>query len=253
MSLEKFNLKDQEGIRAEDILAVNRDVQFCTDIGQFRAIIQAVIKVWNDTHTSPTLLVSVDGLSGSGKSMCATNIQTIVDQLGTAKLQLLPIDLFIATERDDPLRVRMTESAELFWRFVYTRSEILSVIHRIVRAQGRGVTLPMEQLYDRPSGKLKPGSIEAPPGRKVILVDGIDSTRLLLALQEQGVDCPQYRILYYVRPEVALRRAVQRDTTQGRRTLEENREYRVREYQYLVPQILNENVKHADLIYFEQG
>lgn len=245
MSPEKFN--------AEDILAVNKDVRICTDIGQFRVIIREVIKGWNDTQTSPILLVSVDGLSGSGKSACATNIRAIVDQLGTAKLQLLPIDLFIATERDDPLRVLMTESAELFWRFVYSRDEMLSVITGIIEQQGKGLTLPMERLYDRPSGKLKPGSIEVPPGRKVILVDGIDSTRLCLALQEQGVDCPQYRILHYVRPEVALRRAVRRDTAQGRRTLEESREYRVREYQYLVPQILGENVKHADLLYCEQG
>lgn len=231
-------------------MLIGRGQRCCTDLPPFRAFVAEAVQRWNDTCLHDALLVSIDGLSGSGKSTLARHIQTVAEEIAHAQLYELPIDFFITTARNDPLRVRMTESAELFWHCVYSRESMKKVLSRVAQNPHAHLVVPVDALYDRPSGTIHPGTLDVPPGRKVVLVDGIDSTRILKELSDT-LRCPQLKIFYYVPPAVALRRDVERDTRQGRRTLEENRAFREREYRYLVPQLIDENMRNADIVYIE--
>lgn len=233
-------------------MLIGRGQRCCTNLSPFREFVAEAVQRWHDTSPHDALFVSIDGLSGSGKSTLAGHVRTVAEEIAHAQLYELPIDLFITTARDDPLRVCMTESAELFWRYVYSRESMKKVLSRIAQSPQAHLVVSVDALYDRPSGTIHPGTLDVPPGRKVVLVDGIDSTRILQELSA-ALQCPQLKIFYYVPPNVALRRAVERDTRQGRRTRMESRAFREGEYRHLVPQLINENMQNADILYMEGG
>lgn len=142
----------------------------------------------------------------------------------------------------------MTDCVESFWQYVFDRQSMVDVAVRIVQANGAACSIPVRTLYNRESGSVEQGTVSVPPGRKVVLVDGIDSTRILEEVSRR-VSCPQTRVLVYASPPDALERAARRDTRRSHRTLQESRAFRRREFQYLVPQILGQNIQHVDLLY----
>ena len=220
----------------------------CESVGSFRHIIEDELKRWNDFSGSSTFLISLDGLSGSGKSSLSTEIRSVTEQLPGIGFYPVPIDLFIATPRDSSLRARMTESRELFWRLIYDRQSMIDVLTCIVRANGEPCSVYIPHHYNRVEGSVGPAVMHVPAGRKVALVDGIDATRILQTL-ETIAPCPQLRVLLFTSPYIALERAAQRDAKQGRRALQEGREYRRREFAYLVPQIFNANSRQVEVIF----
>ncbi len=127
---------------------------------------------------------------------------------------------------------------------------MIDVAQNIVRANGAACTVPVQTLYNREMGSVQQGIVSVPAGRKVVLVDGIDSTRIMEELAAR-VPCLQLRVLALTDPVVALERAARRDRKRSLRGLEESREYRRREFQYLIPQILGQNITHVDLLYME--
>ena len=164
----------------------------------------------------------------------------------------VPVDAFIATARGSPLRSLMLESRELFWKLIYDRQSMIDVLKNIVRANGEKCSVPVSHHYNRSDGSVGPAIVHVPAGKKVVMVDGIDSTRILQTL-EQIAPCPQTRIMVLTPPHIALQRAAKRDAAQGRRNAQEALMIRAKEFQYLLPQIYQQNMRDVDVMYFPKS
>ena len=207
---------------------------------------------WNDFSDINTYLLSLDGLSGSGKSTLSQNISTTVSHMPGVSFYPVRVDGFIATARHSPLRLRMLESRELFWKLIYNRQSMIDMLIGIIQANGKACAVPVSHRYNRSTGSVGPAIVNIPAGRKIVVVDGIDSTRILQTL-EKVAPCPQTRLLVLAPPNTALQRAATRDAKQGRRSVEEARMLRQKEFQYLVPQICGHNINNVDVIYAPEG
>ena len=233
----------------ETLLGADTFPTICTSLDHFRLIVRDDLHRWNDLCETNTYLLSLDGLSGVGKSTLTENLHHIVRCIPGVDLYRLAVDRFIATPRDSLLRRCMTDSRASFWKLIYDRQTMIDVAKRIVQANGAACSIPVATLYNRENGSVGQGMVSVPPGRKVVLMDGIDSTRIQEELSVRTPSCPQMRVFVYAHPHVALERAAKRDTKRSLRTLQEGREYRRREFQYLVPQIIGQNMGHVDIIY----
>ncbi len=221
----------------------------CESIGAFHSFIRDKLHRWNDCSDMHTHLLSLDGLSGSGKSTLSQDILTTVKHIPGVSLYPVPVDAFIATARGSPLRSLMLESRELFWKLIYDRQSMIEVLKNIVGANGEGCSIPVSHHYNRSDGSVGPATVHVPAGKKVVMVDGIDSTRILQTLEEIS-PCPQTRIMVITPPHIALQRAAERDAAQGRRNTKEALMIRTKEFQYLLPQITQQNMRNVDVMYF---
>jgi len=223
---------------------------FCfTSIEQFSSAVEHSIKSWNDNSAESNFFIGLDGLPGSGKSSLISVFHDLADKTGIT-LYVIPIDNFIQTDRGSPLRKEMTNDPELFWRLYYSQSAIIAVLENIKKHNGNSFELNLPKMYSRKTGKTGPGSISVPVGRKIILLEGVNSTKFIHDLQQES-GAEGLKVLIYAMPETALKRAVQRDTKNNRRSTEEAYEMRKAEYRHLVPVINGENSRKADMIYLQ--
>jgi len=229
-----------------------REEVFCfTSKEEFSDALEARIKNWHDNSTDSNFFIGLDGLPGAGKSTLVNVFHDLAAKIGVT-LYLIPVDNFIQTDRDSPQRREMTKdkNPEIFWRLYYSQSAINAVLNNINLHNGSPFELNLPKMYSRKTGKTGPGQVAVPAGRKIILLEGVNSTSFIHDLK-QGNDIHSLKVLIYSMPKAALERAVKRDTTNNRRSAEESLELRQAEYRYLVPVINGENAQKADMIYLQ--
>lgn len=214
--------------------------------------IQDLLRRWNDSSGINTYVLSLDGLSGSGKSTISREISSTIRKMLGVSFYPMRVDTFIATARGSPLRAQMLESRRLFWKLIYDRQSMADVLTDIIGANGEKCTIPVSRHYNRADGTVAPAVLNIPKGRKILLVDGIDSTRIVRMVHKTET-IPQTRIMVLTPPHVALKRAARRDAKQGRRSVHEATVLRKTEFQYLAPQICNHNINDVDVIYAPDG
>jgi uridine kinase len=209
------------------------------------------IKSWDNNSAESNFFIGLDGLPGSGKSTLTAVFHDLAAKIGVT-LYIIPVDNFIQTDRDSPQRIELTKTKdlEIFWRLYYSQSAVSAVLENIKRQNGNSFELNLPKMYSRKTGKTGPGSLSVPVGRKIILLEGVNSTKFIHELQQES-GAEGLKVLIYAMPETALKRAVQRDTNNNRRSTEEAYEMRKAEYRHLVPVINGENSRKADMIYLQ--
>lgn len=218
-----------------------------------RALMEDIQK-WFETTKESLFFISLDGLPGAGKTSLYDVLENIVARIGHGlRLVVTPTDDHITSDRDSPARILLTAEHtpdDLFYRILYSKAQLVAVLNGIVGANGAGTVIPVPRKYDRSSGTVMPGTIVMPPGRKIVLIDGFDSTRVMnaFAARTTGGDFSCLRIAVYAHPEVSLKRALRRDAFQGRRMGTNAELYRSREYDHLVPQINGHNMRVCEMI-----
>lgn len=216
-----------------------------------RDTLRDLITRWFETTDQSIYFLSLDGIAGSGKTTLCEMIDDIVTQMNVdLKVHPFPLDDFIATDRDDPMRTMMTRDPELFWTYFYSREQALETLTAVSRINGGGGRVDIAKKYNRGLGKVGPGHIEIPSGRKIILIEGVNATEIAKGIP-LNKDCSVLKMLFAVDPAVALKRASVRDAVQGRRSPKESVPFRVAEYRHMVPQVLEKNPFNADIIYAE--
>ncbi len=205
---------------------------------------------WYRGSEDSSYFVAIDGISGSGKTPVLEAAGNVVAKLPEdVKTFVLPIDRFLGTERGSKERASMADNPELFWHLFYSREDVLDVLKQVDRVNGNSATINVDKLYDRHSGLRLPGQFDVPAGRKVVLVEGVNSFEAIEALA-RGSQSPILRVMVVTKPETAMKRATQRDMSAGRRgSLEESHAFRRREYKWMVPRVLENNAFMADIVY----
>jgi len=184
-----------------------------------------------------TFFLAVDGLPGTGKS-------TLVQQLVPAFAELdgighfpVSVDDFLATSRNSPRwqAIMETEDAKVFWEIFYVRRALEHLLSEIARSNGRAMSIQFPEEYT--TRKSLPKIIEIPEGRKVVTVEGVNSSGVVRDL----------RIMVSVDPAIALLRAVGRDADKGKNAVEAY-QHRLKEYRHMLPQ-MKRNQALADFIF----
>lgn len=231
------------------LLKPNENTRLIEDPAVLRSTLKEMICRWFQMTGQSTYFISVDGVSGSGKSTLCEMIEDIVAQIGTdLAVKAFHVDDFIATERDDPRRKTMASSPEIFWQLLYSRTDALDALNQIGAVNGKGGKVVIERKYDRSTGKIGPGEIIVPSGRKVVIVDGVNAT-VLADNMVLNPDSSLLKLTFRMDPAISLNRACARDAAMGIRTYEAAIDFRVAEYTHMVPQVLGENVLCSDIIY----
>jgi uridine kinase len=194
--------------------------------------------------------VAVDGLPGTGKSTVVQKLAPALEELDDIQHFPVSVDDFIATDRDSPLRRTMveTEDPEVFWRIFYLRGALEYVLWKTAVSDGEGRTIPLPRKYDRPSGRVLPGTIEITGCRKVVNVEGVNASEKVRCMFTGEGEWPFATVMVEVDPAIALLRAVDRDMEAGRRNGVESYRYRQREYRHMMPRI-ERNGALADFVY----
>lgn len=216
---------------------------------QFEQAMETRLRSWQ-THTdASSYFIGLDGLPGSGKSTLAGIFEELSARIGF-QLYIIPVDNFIQTDRESRMRKEMTQDPEVFWRLYYSQSAVMAVLEGIKKHNGNEFQMDLPKVYNRKTGRTGPGIVSVPGGRKVVLLEGVNSTKMIDDLQAEH-DVPSLKVLVYAHPENALNRAVNRDTQNKRRTPQESMELRSAEYKHLVPVIHGLNAHKADIIYLQ--
>lgn len=205
---------------------------------------------WADRTHEGAFFLGIDGLPGTGKSTLASQIEPLIREVRSDIAPFrVSVDDFIATDRGSSKRQQMIETpdSEIFWRLFYTREALEQTLGTISGMDGESIRIEVERKYDRPSGQVKPGVIEVPPGRKVVIVEGVRSIDALRAAPINGTD-PRLGIMMSAEPNVSLAQSIERDVAAGRRTAEEALRYRTAEYRHMMP-TLSRSIEHADIVY----
>ncbi len=231
------------------IAGPEENVQLIEDPAVLRDTVKDLITRWFETTGQSIYFLSLDGIAGSGKTTLCEMIDDIVAQMNVnLKVHPFALDDFIATDRDDPMRTMMTQSPELFWTWFYSKSQALKTLTDVSRINGEGGKIDIERKYNRSLGKVGPGSIEIPKGRKIVLIEGVNATEIA-SMMPKNADCSLLKMLFMVDPAVALKRASIRDALQGRRSPKDSEKYRTDEYRHMVPKVFGQNAFDTDIIF----
>lgn len=201
-------------------------------------------------ETLKTFFVAVDGLPGTGKSTVIRKLVPAFEELDGIGHFPVSVDDFIATDRESPLRRTMveTEDPEIFWRIFYMRKSLEYVLWKIALADGEALTVPISRKYDRPSGKVGPGVIKVPDGRKVVTMEGVNASEIMRDIFPEEGKWPFATVIVSVDPAIALLRAVERDVSAGRRGAADALNYRRKEYRHMIPR-MEKNQARADFVF----
>lgn len=236
--------KDFESRTAIQGPLLQRPQEFCQGIRRGLGAALERITSWIEEGKGDMLFIGIDGAAGSGKSTLAAQIKGLLQDLyKEVPLVEFPLDKFLGTERNSPLRAIKNSQPELFWSLFSVRDAIEKGLIGLQVLGSRPGQLSFERSYDRPSGKMKPTSLAVPAGRKIVLVEGVDATRFLNGLENGDT----LKILLSVDPAKSIQQAVQRDIRTGRHSKNRVTSYREQEYQHMLGQI-RKNISIADVV-----
>ena len=221
--------------------------KICVGFRQLIAAMHEKITTWLNGGEKNTLFISLDGLSGSGKSSLTQAVEVIVSEMESPiKIFSVGVDDFINTDRESPLRELKNNDPQLFWALFTSRLAMFATVDSIARAHGAELQIDFERMYRRSEGRVVPGSLWVPEGRKIVFVDGVNSISVLNNLAH-AEDFETLKVMLDVDPVTSMRRAIGRDVALGknRKQIQGRRDG---EYQHMIPQIA-ENYASADIIY----
>lgn len=224
-----------------------RNVKVIDDIKTFELEVTDAIRQWYDTTQRQNYYVAFDGLPGAGKTTLMERLKNICQKAGII-LHENGVDNFITTERDDPLRKTMTRDAAVFQQRYYSRQSVRRLLEEIEKVNGHERVIHFDGLYDRSTGKVGKGSIKVPSGRKVVLLEGVNSIPLIREMEEKH-DATGLKVHVYAKPQEAMSRAIARDTRNGSRKADEAYQLRAAEYAHLIQPINERNPLMANIIY----
>lgn len=201
--------------------------------------------------TTSTLFLPTDGLSGSGKTACVEMLQNLAEQIsGEIHFVMVPVDMFLATDRGSPARASMTKfDSSHYWRTIYRRDILKHIIVEAAELGEREGTIAVPQRYNRASGQVESGNfvIELPAGKKLLAVEGIDAISILAEANPNG-NSEILNILKHARPEEAMKRVISRGVPRGSGSEEHLRQQYSGEYRFQIPRINKSNAKTAQLV-----
>ncbi len=211
------------------------------------ACVKNEVMRWSNDTGKNTIFISLDGLSGSGKTTLTRAVQNVVSSW-EAKVKIIEfgVDDFINTDRSSILRQMKNTDPRIFWELFTSRMSLYAAVKGVSVSGGRAFNIGYERRYRREIGKVVPDVIEIPGGRKIVFIDGVNSTSIVEELGE-GDDHVNLKIMLATTPSESMRRAVNRDVKAGRKRKNVERN-RPGEYKHMVPQILLNSLR-ADLIY----
>lgn len=124
-----------------------------------------------------TMVVAVGGPPGIGKSSSKHILEEAKAKAGdNRKMQKFDLDRTFRTGRESPLRKNFQLQEGAFHLRYHARDLIRVVLPEIVRAEGEEATIFCDELYNREhGGKVEPGIIHMPGGRRLLWIDGVGS------------------------------------------------------------------------------
>lgn len=233
--------------RFSDTLESPRNVKVIDDIKTFEQEVADAIRKWHETTQKQNFYVAFDGLPGAGKTTLMERLKNICQRAGII-LHENGVDNFITTDRDDPLRRTMTRDTAVFQQRYYSRASVRRLLKEIEKVNGQEKVIQFDELYDRSTGKVGEGSIKVPSGRKVVLLEGVNSIPLIREMEEKH-DAIGLKVHVYAKPHEAMKRAITRDTRNGSRKADEAYQLRAAEYAHLIQPINERNPHMANIIY----
>ncbi len=184
-----------------------------TSLEQFTEAITDAVLRWHSGSEVPHLYMSIEGLSGSGKSSMALEaVENAVARIPHVPFSVIAADDFLQTERGSNLRGVQTYLPDnLFWATYRSKEAVQRLLLQICEANGKGMRATFDRMYKRSNGKgiVKPGEVIIPPGRRVIILEGTDSTDTLEVLRNAGV--PMLEIFKHTPVYVCVQRLRGRD------------------------------------------
>ncbi len=250
-------LEQNDGVGEEKLITsfhsgvalAEQDIRVIEDIKTFDGEVTDFIRRWHQTTDQSNCYVGFDGLPGAGKTTLMESLRNICSRLGIT-LHENGVDNFITTDRDDPLREEMTRAAEIFKLRYYCRESVGKLMNVIHQMNGHGTTVHFDRMYDRSIGKVGPGSVKVPSGRKIVLLEGVNAIPFIHDLEKRH-GASALKVHVFAKPRVAMERAISRDARNGSRKPEKAYALRAAEYKHLIGPVNERNPWMADIIYFQ--
>jgi uridine kinase len=241
---------DPSDIRLPDYSNFNHceNVRRALTLSEIRSSVRKKVMEWSRLPDDPQFYVSIDGLSGSGKSVLTEMILSLNTELGELPVLQTEVDEFITTERNSKSRVTMTDSEGAFWKRVYDRKLMQKFLLETESLGFNGGALEISKSYNHETGDFRSKSVKVAKGKKIIFIDGIDSTNVL---DEIGLVRNRLKIFVFTSAETSLLSACLRDATRGINILDRLKA-RIGEYKYLL-QRLGETLRNPEVLVFDNS
>lgn len=207
------------------------DTQIIEDPTILAGEIEERVLQWYEKSAASNFYVGVDGISGAGKTTQMESIRNVCARRGI-QIHETSIDSFITTASKD--RPKILQSPDIFATRHIAQDEVRKLMASIHQANGHGATIDFAEMYHRSEGhgRIGPGQIHVPPGRKVVILEGVNAARFTGELEEKhGAEVLNIHV--DARPETAMQRAVRRDAASGRWTAEGAYKQHKKEFDYL--------------------
>jgi len=219
------------------------------DLETLESTVEEILLRWHQNSPESNFYISLDGLPGAGKTSLMECLQNICSRRGI-QLHVNGIDKFLGSSRED--RLGITENADIMAERYFSQGAVMGVMEKIHAANGFGSRIHVPRMYHRAEGIIAPGNIDVPAGRKVVVLEGVHSSRVLSKL-EKSHGAKILNIHVSSDPSKSLKRAVDRDSRKGGNWSRSAAQFHQEGvYSHLLKSVHTENPKIADIL-FEQN